>query len=83
MKTHNYTNRAWGHDYIITKVENGGLQISLMGWGIGIKPNDYILLVSQSSEKGTNPDTRYQIDSIEYFPDPLDMWSAKAIFAPR
>jgi hypothetical protein len=80
--THDYTQRYWGHDYVITDVHNEGQRLSMCGWGRGIKAGDYILLVSMR-RPGENPSTRYQVDSIEYYNDPADMWRMEASFAPR
>jgi hypothetical protein len=75
-ETHDYTKRYWGHDYTFEPV-NGGLQARLMGWGMDIKAGDYLLL------QNGDDSTRYQVDSIKYYSDPFDMWSATATFAPR
>jgi hypothetical protein len=55
----------------------------MMGWGHGISAGDYLLLVSQSREPGSNPSTRYQVKSVSYMDDPSDMWQIEAKFAPR
>ena len=77
MTTHDYTKRYWGHDYTFDPIDKGQ-KASMMGWGLGIKNGDYILL-----QDGPDRSTRYQITKIEYMSDPQDMWSAKAVFAPR
>lgn len=76
-KTHDYTHRHWGHDYAIMKVEDDGQRLRLMGWGIGIKKNDYLLL--QQGARGT----RYQVAEVKYLGNPRDMWKINATFAPR
>lgn len=81
--THDYTKRGWGHDYAITDVRANGQQISMTGWGRGIRQGDYLLIESQSTEPGANPDTRYRVKSIRYCDDPSDMWSMEATFASR
>jgi len=81
--THDYTKRYWGHDYTITDVRKGGMEISMMGWGRGISDGDYMLIVGQSKEPGANPDTRYRVKSVCYMGDPSDMWSMECEFAPR
>lgn len=81
--THDYTKRHWGHDYAITHVEKGGLTINMTGWGHGLKIGDFILIESQSSEPGANPDTRYKVEQITYRNDPRDMWAGTFRFAPR
>ena len=75
-KTHDYTNRKWGHDYIFRPI-NGGMGGSMDGWGFGICRKDFLLL--QNGAKST----RYRVDSISYYSDPPDMWSAEVSFAPR
>ena len=75
-QTHNYTLRYWGHDYTFDPID-GGQRAHMMGWGRGIQAGDYLII-----QNGQDT-TRYQIDSIEYYSDPPDMWSAQAIFAPR
>lgn len=76
-QTHDYTRRAWGHDYSIISVLNDGQQARLAGWGHGIKAGDYLIIPKGS---GT---TRYQVERINYRMDPADMWLADAVFAPR
>lgn len=76
MKTHDYTKPRWGHDYTFSPV-NGGLKGELMGWGMGIEAGDYLII------RNGDGSSRYQVDEIEYFADPKDMWKATATFAPR
>jgi len=76
METHDYTDRYWGHDYTFRPIDNG-VKGELMGWGMGINSDDYIII------KNGDGSTRYQIDEIKYFADPKDMWKATATFAPR
>lgn len=76
MKTHDYTFRFWGHDYVFDPVD-GGIKGDMMGWGDGLQKGDYLIL--ENGEHGS----RYQIDSIEYLGNPSDMWKAKVSFAPR
>jgi hypothetical protein len=82
-RTHNYTARHWGHDYLITLIKKGGLELSITGWGRGISDGDYILMESQSTEPGSNRDTRYKVKKIRYYTNPPDMWAMTATFAPR
>ena len=74
--THDYTVRCWGHDYTFDP-RVGGLKARMMGWGHGIEAGDYLIIVNG------NGSTRYQVDSIKYFDNPRDMWSAEVSFAPR
>lgn len=73
---HDYTNRYWGHDYTFDPLDNG-IKGRMMGWGCGIKSGDFLII--QNGEGST----RYKVDSIQYFLDPHDMWSAVVSFAPR
>lgn len=76
MKTHDYTNRHWGHDYTFSPIDNGA-KGELMGWGTGIEAGDYLIIQNGDGS------TRYQVEEIEYFSNPKDMWKATATFAPR
>ena len=75
-KTHDYTERYWGHDYTFEPIA-GGLYGRMMGWGHGIRDGDYLILLSGDET------TRYKVDSISYYRDPPDMWKAEVSFAPR
>lgn len=75
-KTHDYTKRHWGHDYTF-ETKDGGQHASMTGWGAGIAARDYLILENGGSS------TRYQVDEIDYYADPQDMWRMKATFAPR
>lgn len=75
-KTHDYQRGGWGHDYTFTPI-NGGVKGTATGWGQGIKKGDFLIL--RQPPHGT----RYKVDSIKYFSDPTDMWSAELTFAPR
>ena len=75
--THDYTERVWGRDYSIMSIENGGLNLSLSGWGHGIKSGDYIIIKNGEST------TRYLFDTISYYSNPSDMWNATLTFSPR
>lgn len=78
MKTHDYSVRTWGHDYVYKPLDEKGLTADMMGWGCGIEAGDYLII--RSGQGGT---TRYQVASIEYYANPNDMWNAKVTFAPR
>lgn len=79
MTTHDYTNgkRRWGHDLAYSPIDASGLRLKASGWGRGIAEGDYILLSNGIDE------TRYQFESIDYYANPNDMWSATLKFAPR
>ena len=74
--THDYTRRFPGHDYVF-RPQLRGQRGHMMGWGRGIKQDDFLLLENGSTS------TRYRVIAIEYFTDPSDMWSANVQFAPR
>lgn len=76
-KTHDYTRRHWGHDYVVWRVVEDGQCLITSGWGRGISKGDFLII---PNEGGT---TRYAVAHIEYKRDPSDMWSADLIFAPR
>lgn len=78
-QTHDYTRgkRGWGHDYTFDP-GRGGLEAKMMGWGMGIRPGDYILLSHRNGGE-----TRYRFKRIQYYQDPPDMWRADVEFAPR
>jgi len=75
-RTHDYSKRYWGHDYIFNPVD-GGKRGQMSGWGEGIKAGDYLILQNGDAT------TRYQVTHIEYHNDPEDMWIADVKFAPR
>jgi hypothetical protein len=77
MTTHDYTRRAWGHDFSITNVISGGQSLSAVGWGLGISEGDYLILPNGDDT------TRYQVEFVNYALDPADQWFAKLRFAPR
>ena len=74
---HDLSKRAWGCNYTIHEISNGGLNITLSGWKTGISDGDFIII------KNGDGTTRYIIDNISYFGEPHDMWSASASFSPR
>jgi hypothetical protein len=84
-RTHDYTRRGWGHDYVIHHVIDDGQELRCSGWGPAfgnrIVRGDYLLLVSKPESQVDS--TRYQVAEIEYHMDPQDMWAATLRFAPR
>ncbi|WP_163869574.1 hypothetical protein [Myxococcus eversor] len=76
-KTHDYTERYWGHDYSIQEVRDDGRSLTAMGWGCGIEEGHFLLLRNGAGS------TRYLVRRIRYMADPHDMWSASLEFAPR
>lgn len=72
MKIHNYTQETcgYGHDYTITPIDDG-LTADVMGWGRDIEEADIFLLTGPN-----NGVCFYQVERIEYFNDPPDMFKA-------
>jgi hypothetical protein len=68
-KTHDYSSLIWGKNYVF-EPQNGGTQGHMTGMGKGIKPDDYIILQHGSKSY------RYQVEEIDYYSDPSDMWTA-------
>ncbi|MBD2384116.1 hypothetical protein [Cylindrospermum sp. FACHB-282] len=68
-KAHDYSELVWGSDYIFESL-NEGMRGCMTGFGKGIKPGDLIIL--QQDRKFY----RYQIEEIDYYSDPADMWIA-------
>lgn len=79
MKTHDYTKRTWGHDYIFQPIR-GGLRGQATGWGKEINKGDLLLLENKANKSGSS---LYKVVSILYFADPPDMWSAELEWVPR
>ena len=75
--THDLSDRVWGRNYNIMESIDRGMKLDLIGWHIGIEDGDYLIL------KNGSDTTRYVVESINYFSDPSDMWSASVSFAPR
>lgn len=78
--THNYGpgNREWGHDVSITRVD--GPRVVVIGWGVGVREGDYVLLPNPRNPSGVS---RYRVESISYYPDPMDQWQAVLVHAPE
>lgn len=77
MTTHDYTVRYWGHDYSIQLIE--GETMLMMGWGLEITPGDYLMLFNERIQRLVY----YEVTEIDYFIDPIDMWTATVQFVPR
>ena len=78
MRTHDYRNRYFGHDYATTSIRKDGHEISAVGWGRGIQDFDYLILRTPDGRG-----SRYEVQSISYYQEPPDMWQAELKFAPR
>lgn len=68
-KIHDYSQQVAGSDYVFERL-NEGMIGYMTGVGKGIKPCDRIIL-RQGSES-----YQYQVEEIDYYSDPSDMWIA-------
>lgn len=68
-KIHNYSQQVWGTNYVFERL-NEGILGHMTGVGKGIKPGDCILI-----KKGCES-YQYQVEEIDYYSDPSDMWIA-------
>ncbi|MFN6517439.1 MAG: hypothetical protein RMY29_023570 [Nostoc sp. CreGUA01] len=68
-KIHDYSEQVLGSDYIFERVNEGTIGY-MTGVGNGIKASDRIIL-RQGSES-----YQYQIEEIDYYSYPSDMWIA-------
>lgn len=76
-ETHDYTRRHWGHDFAIMAIRDGGKELRVSGWGLGIETGHYLVLPNGDDT------TRYRVRDIEYEYNPRDQWHATLDFAPR
>lgn len=65
--------RCWGHDYTVTRVIDGGKRLEAAGWGKGLRKGQTVALTNKANADGRSV---YVIESVSYFSDPDDMWSA-------
>lgn len=78
QRTHNYSSPGWGHRVIMgKKLDIRGLRWRVSGFGHGVRKGDFLILPNESET------TRYQVDEIDYYLDPKDMWHGVISFAPR
>lgn len=68
-KTYDYTQLVCGRDYVFEPTDNQ-TSCYITGQGRGIKSGDYIILQNGSGA------CRYQVEEINYYSDPPDMWMA-------
>ncbi|MBD2604537.1 hypothetical protein H6G81_08325 [Scytonema hofmannii FACHB-248] len=68
-KTYDYTRYVNGRDYVFESV-NDLKKGYMTGQGKGIKRGDYIFL------KNGSDSCRYQVEEIDYYSNPADMWIA-------
>ncbi|MEH2149005.1 hypothetical protein [Nostoc sp.] len=68
-KIHDYSQQVWGSDYVFERL-NEGMIGYMTGVGKGIKPCDRIILREGCESY------QYQVEEIDYYSDPSDMWIA-------
>jgi MioC protein len=68
-KTHNYSKFSKGTEYEFEWL-NESRRACMTGFGRGITPGDYIIL-----QQDCKP-YRYQVEEIDYYSEPSDMWIA-------
>lgn len=68
-KTHDYSRYQQGVDYFL-EFSHLDAKVYMTGQGKGVKPNDYILLKFKSTPQ------RYQVEMIDYYSAPSDLWIA-------
>ncbi|MBD2441470.1 hypothetical protein [Nostoc sp. FACHB-110] len=69
QKTHDYSKLIQGQEYVFEPL-NDGLEAHMTGVGKGIKPLDYIILRCDCQL------CRYQVEQIDYYAEPPNMWIA-------
>jgi len=65
-RTHNLTKQSQSVNYEFEQID--GRRAQMTGYGKGIKPGDYILLAKE--------EIRYQVEAIDYYSDPGNLWTA-------
>ena len=68
-KTHDFSRAIRGQDYIFEPIDDG-LRAYITGYGSGMKVGDYLIL-----REGFDR-CRYQVEEIDYYSNPEDMWIA-------
>ncbi|MEH2386836.1 MAG: hypothetical protein V7K14_13890 [Nostoc sp.] len=68
-KIHDYSQQVWGTDYVFERL-NEGIMGYMTGVGKTIKPGDRIILRQDCQS------SQYQVQEIDYYSDPSDMWMA-------
>ena len=71
--------RKWGHDYSYHPRKRGH-EATMIGWGHGLEEGHYFLLTSPES---SNRCSIYRIESVSYYADPRDMWTAEVRWCER
>ncbi|MBW4630288.1 MAG: hypothetical protein KME49_33465 [Brasilonema octagenarum HA4186-MV1] len=68
-KTYDYTQYVSGRDYIFESTDNQTIGY-MTGIRAGVQRGDYIILCNSSNT------CRYQVEDIDYYSEPPDMWIA-------
>ena len=68
-KTHDFSRAVKGQDYLLEPIGES-LRAYMTGYGSGMKVGDYLIL-----REGFDC-CRYQVEEIEYYSNPEDMWIA-------
>lgn len=77
-RTHDLSMRAWGRNYNILKIEDGGARIQIAGWATPRPDDGDFLILGNGGET-----TRYQAEKVETCGNPDDMFFAECRFSPR
>jgi hypothetical protein len=72
QKIHDYTKLNQGEDYLFETIEEGK-QAIITGEGKSVNCGEYLILPDNSGS------SRYQVESIEYYSNPADVWMALLI----
>lgn len=68
-KTHHYKLSNDRHNHVFVP-KDGGIRAYMTEQGQGVEPGDYLILHRGSTSN------RYQVDKINYYSSPPDMWIA-------
>jgi hypothetical protein len=68
-RVYNYSESKNEKEFIIELIDQTLLKYGMTGFGSGIKVGDFIVIDEKSLIK-------YQVEDIDYFLDPSDMWIA-------
>lgn len=68
-KIHDYSQLVCGSDYVLERLNEGTIGY-MTGIGKGIKPSDRIIL------REGYESYQYQVEEVDYYSDPSDMWIA-------
>jgi len=69
-KTHHYKVSNERHNHVFV-AKDGGIRAYMTEQGQGVEPGDYLILQRGSTSN------RYQVDKINYYASPPDMWIAQ------